>query len=729
MDTKNQQIQNLRSFTKLYGYIKYFHPSDEASQIDWDKFAIYGTEKVKNVQSSEELKVILESLFLPIAPTIQIYYKDKTPTPVSLTNSTKGLNLVTWQHNGLGINPYSTYKSVRLGRIDNSIKSGNNISQTIIGKNFKDKQFRITARVKADVKGSNSNGYLFHIAFNSKHEIIFEDNMRNRPIRLNEWKDYDISGQYTDDTPYIVIGVELTGKGKLWIDKIQFFVRDENGNWENIHLENLCFEKTKGDYTPTNWDVSGYGYEYKVTKDEKLNGKSSLFIKSIEGSLSGSLFEKFPKAGEVINKEIGSGLSCQIPLTLYSDTLGTLGQKNRTSFDNLLSKLNKIDINKFTADTKFVRLGNIVITWNVFQHFYPYFNVVGTDWDKELTDVLKEVMLNVNEQDFYYTINRTVAKLHDGHGYVDHKNFSNQVGFKFIAEWIEDQMVITSSQDKSIFKVGDIILSVDGVPSEQILHDEEEYISGSPQYKRWCATRVRFGYGKEGTTAKIRLKRNGQAIVIEAIRSKKDRLSKSDRLNIEEIAKEIFYVNLSKADMKEINGKIHDLANAKGVIFDLRGYPNSNHEIISHLLKEPDTSNAWLRVPQIIYPDQENVVGYTNNGWYMQPKKPHIKGKVVFLTDGRAISYAESFMSFIEHYKLAEIVGQPTAGTNGDINPFLLPGGFEITWTGTKVVKHDGSQHHLIGIQPTVSLQRTIKGVIEGRDEYLEKALEIIKGD
>jgi hypothetical protein len=44
-----------------------------------------------------------------------------------------------------------------------------------------------------------------------------------------------------------------------------------------------------------------------------------------------------------------------------------------------------------------------------------------------------------------------------------------------------------------------------------------------------------------------------------------------------------------------------------------------------------------------------------------------------------------------------------------------------------KVVKHDGSQHHLIGIRPTVPMNRTIKGILEGRDELLEKALEVVR--
>jgi len=82
-------------------------------------------------------------------------------------------------------------------------------------------------------------------------------------------------------------------------------------------------------------------------------------------------------------------------------------------------------------------------------------------------------------------------------------------------------------------------------------------------------------------------------------------------------------------------------------------------------------------------------------------------------------------MGFIEHYKLATIVGQPTAGTNGNVNPLMLPGGYYVTWTGMRVVKHDGSQHHGVGIIPHVLMKRTIKGVREGRDEFLEKAIEL----
>jgi hypothetical protein len=45
-----------------------------------------------------------------------------------------------------------------------------------------------------------------------------------------------------------------------------------------------------------------------------------------------------------------------------------------------------------------------------------------------------------------------------------------------------------------------------------------------------------------------------------------------------------------------------------------------------------------------------------------------------------------------------------------------------------RVVKHDGSQHHLVGIQPTIRVTRTIAGVRAGRDEFLERALAVIRG-
>lgn len=53
-----------------------------------------------------------------------------------------------------------------------------------------------------------------------------------------------------------------------------------------------------------------------------------------------------------------------------------------------------------------------------------------------------------------------------------------------------------------------------------------------------------------------------------------------------------------------------------------------------------------------------------------------------------------------------------------------LPTGWVIQ--NQSVYYPDGRETQRIGIVPDIEVKRTIKGVIEGRDELLEKAIEII---
>ncbi|MGB6268357.1 MAG: hypothetical protein WBF67_05040, partial [Olleya sp.] len=46
---------NLQTFARAYGYIKYFHPSYEASKIDWNAFATYGAEEIIKCETKTEV--------------------------------------------------------------------------------------------------------------------------------------------------------------------------------------------------------------------------------------------------------------------------------------------------------------------------------------------------------------------------------------------------------------------------------------------------------------------------------------------------------------------------------------------------------------------------------------------------------------------------------------------------------------------------------------------------
>lgn len=153
---------------------------------------------------------------------------------------------------------------------------------------------------------------------------------------------------------------------------------------------------------------------------------------------------------------------------------------------------------------------------------------------------------------------------------------------------------------------------------------------------------------------------------------------------------------------------------------------NPTSDIIPYLIENTVTSAQW-HIPQIIYPDRKDLT-FAQSNWPINPKSPHFKSEVVFINDPFVVSSGETVMGIIEFYKLAELVGGTTAGCNGNANFIPLAGGYKIMFTGMKVLKHDGSQHHLLGIKPTYPVSKTIKAVLEKRDEYLDKAIEVILG-
>jgi len=70
------QVDKLRAFTKVYGYTRFFHPSDEAAGADWDKLALDGAARIMGMTKKDRLDRVLLEIFKPVAPSIQIVGAD-----------------------------------------------------------------------------------------------------------------------------------------------------------------------------------------------------------------------------------------------------------------------------------------------------------------------------------------------------------------------------------------------------------------------------------------------------------------------------------------------------------------------------------------------------------------------------------------------------------------------------------------------------------------------------
>jgi C-terminal processing protease CtpA/Prc len=72
------------------------------------------------------------------------------------------------------------------------------------------------------------------------------------------------------------------------------------------------------------------------------------------------------------------------------------------------------------------------------------------------------------------------------------------------------------------------------------------------------------------------------------------------------------------------------------------------------------------------------------------------------------------------------VIGSITAGADGNVFPIYLPGGIYTFISGIGVFYPDGSQTQRKGIKIDITVRPTIEGIIQGRDELLDKAIEII---
>lgn len=755
---KEQTTHNLRALAKLYGYVRYFHPSDEAAGVDWDRFLLYAIDSVKNARNHTELQKALEGVFKPIAPTIRIVSAQNISE--SLANDEKFTvppalvpfypKRVAWQYSGLNTIPTADgiYKSIRTDRAIQVRSTFGVIFQEVNAEKYRGKEIRLTGALKKILRDSTDIAKLRLRVLTPTKAIDWDTAAVTNQHRISDtaWHSYEISGVVDTNARAIIIGASLKGFGSLSVDNMRLFVRAlGEREWKPVELINADFENGI-DSSITQWTKSNWSFRYALTRENSYNGSQYLRISKDHPGTSGRLFSAMPDTGECISKIIyqdgQNTLRCIVPLVLPAHDSSTYSPKftrdynaakGIASYNAALKQLIKPTTD---ADVR-IRYANVIMVWNIFQHFYPYFDVVKVDWEAELTKALERVKPYAGTEDFITSVSLMVAAAHDGHaafGFAPEKNgalgYAATIGFpSFSALEIDSNVVVVASLDNNL-RPGDIIVSIDGKKSAERMNELKRTISGTPQVKSIRAL-TQFAQGKRGSIAYLSIKRGGKSETefVNVYRSSPTPLMADGfrHETIDKVADNVYYVDLNSVTRQELENSLPALASAKGVILDMRRYPRDHiTSFIAHLIDKPVQSQRW-NVPLTLYPDQERTVGYDTSGrWDIAPKAPRLQGKIVFLTGGNAISYAESVMGIIEYYKLGEIVGEATAGTNGGANKCALPGGFMISWTGMKVLKHDGSQHHLVGIQPTVVAKRTIQGIAEGKDEVFEKALSLI---
>jgi hypothetical protein len=423
-----------------------------------------------------------------------------------------------------------------------------------------------------------------------------------------------------------------------------------------------------------------------------------------------------PVSGAFVDVELTPGLRARVPLTLTET--------------EAITKRVTVPAVGSDADT---RLADVVVAWNVFRHFYPYFAEAGVDWDNRLRPHLELAQsADTTRSAHRDALRALVADARDGHGGVNEPVRPGQLPIQL--RLMEGKPVVIGSTSPEV-RVGAVVTAINGIDAATRALDEVRLASGSSQWKEWRAARALITCPVNATTTVTvdypleparQVELQCSSTVAPPIDPRPDSVRELEP--IKELEPGIWYVDLTRAPMTAITPVLSELAGARGVVFDLRGYPtDAGFKLMPHLLSARESAR-WMHQPRLAKPFGESD-GWDSFGWDVEPAQPRVAANRIFLTDGRAISYAESIMGYVQDEKLGTILGGTTAGTNGNIAIFSVPGGFNVVFTAMRVTRHDGrSPFHMEGVKPDIAVEPTLSGLRAGKDEVLERALAVLRG-
>lgn len=647
------------------------------------------------------------------------------------------------------------------------------ISGLIISDNYDGKQITLSGYIKTENVVS-TNGYA-SLFLRIDPEIGFKD------VQIKgttEWKRYEVTvPMYPKETRNFVIGVVLRGKGKVWFDDLKITIDGKDIN-ELSTIESIKFDNSSGiiidqlsdtqikdltilglmwgflKYYHPNVAKGNYNWDYELFKmiPEILNSKNNVQRDEIFADWITGLGE-FTESKEDINPNLEIKLKPDLDWinnSGFSNNLSSLLTRvknaNRTEenhyigrqiYGNLEFKNEKQYSNIVYPDAGF-RLLALFRYWNIIQYFFPYKYLIEEDWKKVLKEFIPKIVDTKNEIEYTLTVSELIGRIHDSHAYILPNNqiLINYFG-KYYAPleltFIENKPIVTGYFNEKLGKatemeIGDILTKINNVKVEDKIKNISRYTAASN-------SRTQFR-----EIARNLLRTNDTIINIEYIRdnkihNKEIKVYADNELNIygqyvndtcfKMINEEIAYLNngsLKKSYLPQIWEKIK---NTKGLIIDNRNYPSDHpiYELGSYLMPKPTPfikfSSANITQPGLFANYWGTVsIGKENNDYY--------KGKVIILVNENTQSSAETHTMGYKVHPNAMVIGSSTAGANGDISTFYLPGGIYTTISGNGIYYPDGRETQRIGIVPDIETKPTIKGIKEGRDEVLEKAIEII---
>ncbi|MEQ3663632.1 MULTISPECIES: S41 family peptidase [unclassified Olleya] len=607
------------------------------------------------------------------------------------------------------------------------------------------------------------------------------DNMESRKVQgTTDWKKHEVELKTNNNATSISFGGLIVGTGKIWVDNFKITVDGkpldqapekeldkefDKGSKITIDLsqknqiENLTLlgriwgflkyyhpEVGKGNF---NWDYELFRILPDYQKAKSNTDRDKILSNWIDNLGTVKICKKCKPLDE--NAVLKPNLSWITDGNLSKDLINKLQfitQNRHQGNHYYIDMVRGVGNPEFKNENPYAnmpypddgfRLLSVYKYWNMINYFFPYKHIMDKDWNESLKENIPPFINAKNELEYELAALKMIADIKDTHANLWRgKDKINEILGdnypNFHVSFIENKLVIDNfyneDSPRNGLKIGDIITRINGKKVEDIVTDNQDFYPASNQ-----PTRLRdISFNLLRTTSNsldIEVEDNGiKLIKTIPVYNKKDIkdfykwYTKEENISSYRLLKNnIGYVSLKNIKDEDVNKIKKELKNTKGIIVDIRNYPSAFMPFtLGSFFTSSKTPFVKFTTGNIDYPGEFTF----GDNLYIPSKGKTYQGKVIVLVNEISQSAAEYTAMAFRAGDNVSIIGSTTAGADGNVSTIYLPGGLKTMISGIGVYYPDGTPTQRVGIVPDIEVKPTIKGLIEERDELIEKAIEII---